>query len=408
MADFDSAERRSAKAVNWDPYNQTYFANPYPVFRRLREEAPIYYNEEYDFYAVSRYDDCVAVLSNRDTFISSEGGVLEFMKNDLPIPSGMFIYEDPPIHAQHRGLLTRVFTPKRVGAIEPQIREFCARALDPRIGTDKFDFIEDLGSEMPMRVIGMLLGMPEDDLKEAQRRVDDNMRTTPGKPLENSGKGFSGDAYADYVDWRAKNPSDDLMTELINAEYLDVDGEMKKLTRQEILTMISLLFGAGNETTNRLIGWTGKLLSENPDQRRQINENRKLIPQAIEEILRCESPGPYVGRVSAKETEFHGVKVPAHSAVLAIVAGGNRDERKFEDGDTFNIHRKRLPHLTFGIGFHNCLGNVLARFEGRIALEEVLNRFPDWHVDIDNAQMSSTATVRGWETLPAWTSGGNA
>ncbi|SFF77168.1 Cytochrome P450 [Novosphingobium sp. CF614] len=389
------------KPVHWDPYNVTYFSNPYPVFRRLREESPVYHNEEFDFYALSHYDDCVSVLGNRDDFISSKGGVLEFMKQQASAPSGMFIYEDPPLHTIHRRLLSRIFTPKRMGALETEIRDFCAQALDPLVGGKEFDFIVHLGTEMPMRVIGMLLGIPEEHLKEAQRVVDDNMRTEPGQPLAESGKGMTGEAYADFVDARIKNPTDDLMSDLIRAEFEDANGVTRTLTRAEILTMVALLFGAGNETTNRLIGWTGKLLSEHPDQRRAIREDMSLIPDAIEEVLRYESPGPYIGRTAAREVEFHGVKVPANSIVLSLVASANRDEQKFVDGDTFNIHRARHPHLTFGYGFHNCLGNALARVEGRIALEEVLKRFPDWEVDMDRAEMSSTATVRGWETLPA-------
>jgi cytochrome P450 len=389
--------------VYWDPYNPEIFANPYPAFRRLREDAPLYYNEKYDFYAVSHFDDCVAVLGDRDTYISRLGGVLEFMRNDIAVPSGMFIYEDPPIHTVHRGLLTRVFTPKRVAALDDEIRQFCARALDPfQDDPTGFDFITHLGSEMPMRVIGMLLGMPEESLKEAQRRVDDHMRTEPGKPLEASGSNFTDQAYADFIDWKTKNPSDDLMSDLIHSEYQDVDGQMKKLTRTELMTLISLLFGAGNETTNRTIGWTAKLMSEHPDQRKQVYENRALIPQAVEEVLRYESPGPYIGRVNIREVEIHGVKIPARSPILAIAASGNRDESKFENGDSFNINRERHPHLTFGYGFHNCLGNALARVEARIALDEVLNRFPTWTVDMSKAKMSSTATVRGWETLPAF------
>jgi cytochrome P450 len=389
-------------AVHWDPYNQTYFANPYPVFRRLREEAPLYHNKELGFYALSRYDDCVTVLGDRDTYISGKGGVLEMINLKIQYPSAMFIYEDAPQHTIHRGLLTRVFTPKRMAALEPQIRKFCADALDPLIGADKIDFVFHLGSEMPMRVIGMLLGVPEADQKAAQKRVEESMSTVPGQPLENIGAGFLGAEYGDYIDWRMKNPADDLMTDLINWEYEDANGEKRKLTRAEILVLVSLLFGAGNETTNRTIGWTAKLLSEHPDQRAEINANRALVPQAIEEVLRLESPGPYIGRVNSKDVEFYGVKIPAGSPVLAIVAAGNHDDRKFENGDTFNIHRERLPHLTFGYGFHNCLGNALARVEGRIALEEILDRFPHWQVDMANAKLSSTATVRGWETLPAF------
>jgi cytochrome P450 len=388
--------------VHWDPYNTAYFANPYPVFRRLREEAPVYHNEEFGFYAVSHYDDCVSVLGDRDRFISSKGGVLEFMKSGMAAPSGMFIYEDPPLHTTHRRLLSRIFTPKRMGALEQEIRDLCADALDPLVGGREFDFIEHLGSEMPMRVIGMLLGIPEEYLKAAQRQVDENMRTEPGKPMAESGKGMSGETYAEFVDARIKNPTDDLMSDLVQAEFQDAEGVTRSLTRAEVLTMIALLFGAGNETTNRLIGWTGKLLSENPDQRRAIAANPGLIPDAIEEVLRYESPGPYIGRTSSCDVAFQGVTVPANSIVLALVASGNRDESKFSDGDAFDIHRARHPHLTFGYGFHNCLGNALARVEGRIALEEVIKRFPDWNVDMNRAKMSSTATVRGWETLPAF------
>jgi cytochrome P450 len=189
----------------------------------------------------------------------------------------------------------------------------------------------------------------------------------------------------------------------MNTQFVDGEGVQRRLRRDEVLVMVNLLAGAGNETTNRLIGWTGKVLAEHPDQRRQICEKRELIPQAIEEILRFEPPGPSVGRYVAKDTEFHGMKLPKDSTLLCLVAAANRDEDKFPNGERFDIHRERGPHMTFGHGFHNCLGNALARIEGRIALDELLNRFPEWDVDLDNAHLSSTVNVRGWETLPAYT-----
>ena len=389
--------------VHWDPYDPKYFANPYPAFRRLREEAPLYYNEQYDFYAVSRYAEVMRGLGDRDTFISGRGGVLEVIKQNVPIPAGVFIFEDPPLHTIHRGLLTRVFTPKKMAALEPQIRAFCARALDPLVEGGEFNFITDLGAEMPMRVIGMLLGIPDEDLKAVQQRANDALRTEPGKPQDYSAHNFVGKGFDEYIDWRAKHPSDDLMTELLNAEFLDEKGETRRLAREEVLIFINILSGAGNETTNRLIGWTGKVLAEHPEQRRQIYENRALIPQAIEEILRFEPPGPSIGRYVARDTEFYGSKVPEGSAILFLVGAANRDERKFIDGERFDIHRPRVPHLTFGYGFHACIGNALARVEGRVALDELLNRFPEWDVDLESAHLSSTSTVRGWETLPAFT-----
>jgi cytochrome P450 len=389
------------KAVNWDPYNPAYFANPYPVLRRLREESPLYYNDEYDFFAVSRYDDCVAVLGNRDDYISKHGGVLEVMKSKIEVPSGMFIYEDPPLHTSHRRFFTKVFTPKHVAALDVQIRDFCAKALDPLIGAGEIDFIEHLGAEMPMRVIGMLLGMPEEQLKAAQHQVDESMRTEPGKPNENSGASLAGDYYAEFVDYRIKNPGDDLISSLLQTPFDDQYGVTRTLSRAEVLSMVALIFGAGNETTNRLIGWTAKLLSERPDDRREIHANPGMIAEMLEEVLRYEPPGMYIGRTVTRDVEFHGKTVPEGSTLLAIVSAANRDEAKFPNGEDFDIHRGRQPHLTFGYGFHNCLGNALARVEGRIAYEEVFKRFRDWEVDLSRATMASTATVRGWESLPA-------
>lgn len=392
--------------LRWDPYDRDLAENPYPTYRRLREEAPVYYNEEYDFYAVSRYDDVQTGLADRDTFISGKGGILEIIKSNMPIPPGVFIFEDPPLHTIHRGVLTRVFTPKKMAALEPQIREFCAHALDPLVGTGRFDFVKDLGSQMPMRVIGMLLGIPDEDLESVRERADANLRTEAGKPMDySSGHDFRGEGFEEYLDWRAKHPSDDLMTELLNVEFTDETGTVRKLTRDEILIFINILAGAGNETTNRLIGWTGKILGQHPDQRRQIAADRSLINQTIEEILRYEPPGPFIGRYVAKDAEFHGTKVPAGSTIIFLAASGNRDDRKFANGDSFDIHRERLPHLSFGHGFHACLGNALARVEGRIALDEVLKRFPDWEPDLANAELSCTSTVRGWETMPTYTDG---
>jgi cytochrome P450 len=228
------------------------------------------------------------------------------------------------------------------------------------------------------------------------------MRTEPGKPQTNHDH-VAGEMFRDYVEWRVTHPSDDLMTEMLTLEFTDHEGQKRRLRRDEILVLVNLLAAAGNETTNRLIGWTGKVLAEHPDQRRQIYENRALIPQTIEEVLRFEPSGASIGRVVAKDAEFQGVTVPKGSTLLCLAGAANRDESKFRNGEQFDIHRERVPHLTFGFGFHACIGNALARIEGRIALEEILKRFPEWDVDLENAYLSSSSAVRGWETLPAYT-----
>jgi len=393
----------SMKDLYYDPYDVAINADPYPVFRRLREEAPLYYNDQHDFFAVSRYEDVERGLVDAETFISSRGGILELIKADMEMPPGTLIFEDPPIHTIHRRLLSRVFTPKRVAALEPQMRDFCARSLDPLVGSGRFDFVADLGAQMPMRVISMLLGIPEPDQEAVRDRVDANLRTNPGEPMQVEANFAHGDIFGEYIEWRAEHPSDDLMTELLNAEFEDETGTTRRLTRDEVLTYTFVVAGAGNETTTRLIGWAGKVLAEHPDQRRELVEDPSLIPNAIEELLRYEPPARHVGRYVARDAEFGGRTVPAGSAMLFLVGAANRDDRRYPDGDRFDIRRNVGQHLTFGYGVHFCLGAALARLEGRIALDEVLKRFPEWEVDYDAAKLAPTSTVRGWETLPVFT-----
>lgn len=393
-------------AVCWDPYRPEFFANPYPVFRRLREEAPLYYNEQYDFYALSRFAEVERGFIEKETFSSSRGDVMEFIKANTPVPSGMFIWEDPPSHTVHRSVLTRVFTPKRMNDLEDRIRAYCVRCLDPLIGVDRFDLIAEFGAEMPMRVIGMLLGIPEEDQAAIREKVDSALRTQAGKPMEITQAAYRGEGFEDYIDWRAEHPSDDLMTELLNAEFQDETGTRRKLTREEVLIFVNVLAGAGNETTTRLIGWAGKVLGDHPEQRAELVANPALIPQAIEELLRYEPPGPSVARYMLQDAEFYGRKVPAGSIMLLLVAAANRDEQRYPNAERFDIHRTGPPHITFGRGVHACLGSALARVEGRTALQELLKRFPVWSVDMDNAKLSSTSTVRGWETLPVITGQG--
>jgi cytochrome P450 len=394
----------SDRGIYYDPYDFEIDDDPYPLWRRMREETPLYYNEKYDFFALSRFDDVEKGLLDWETYRSGRGSILELIRADFDVPPGLVLFEDPPIHDIHRGLLSRVFTPKKMNAIEPKVREFCARSLDPLVGTGGFDFVADIGAPMPMRVIGMLLGIPEQDQQAIRDRIDDGLR------LEDADSGAAArdpnaqaEMFADYIDWRAEHPSDDLMTEMLRAEFEDETGTIRRLTRTEVLTYVNLVAAAGNETTTRLIGWTGKLLSEHPDQRRAIAADRSLVPQAIEEILRFEAPSPVQARYVARDVEHHGTTVREGSVMVLLNGSANRDDRQFPDGDRFDVRREMGHHLSFGYGLHFCLGAALARLEGRVALDEVLKRFPDWEVDQDRAVMAHTSTARGWERLPVST-----
>lgn len=399
----------TTRGLHYDPYDVDITADPYPILRRLREDAPLYYNEEYDFYALSRWEDIERALKDNTTFINGKGNVLELIKADVEQPPGTLIFEDPPAHTIHRRLLSRAFTPRRVGALEAQIREFTVECLDPLVGEDGFDFIADLGAQVPMQVIGMLMGIPSEDRQVVREHVDGYLRTEPGKPMKFAkGSKWSpgsklADIFGEYIDWRAEHPSDDVMTELLNAEFEDEHGVSRTLTRDELLLYINVVAGAGNETTNRLIGWTGKVLAEHPDQRREIAQDPSLASAAIEELLRYESPGPIIGRYVTRDVELHGQTVPAGSAMLLLAHSANRDESRFDDPDRFDVHRKSVGHMAFGHGIHFCLGASLTRLEGRVVLEEVLKRFPEWEVDMAGARMAPTTVVRGWQTLPVTT-----
>jgi cytochrome P450 len=377
------------------------------VWKRLRDEQPLYYNERHDFFALSRFDDVERCSIDWKSYSSARSTVLELIKANVQMPPGTFIFEDPPAHDIHRSLLTRLFTPRKISALEPKVRAFCARCLDPLVGSGGFDFVRDLGADMPMRTIGMLLGIPEQDQEAIRDRIDDGLRLKEGEMPDfgaKFGEGMSpSSAFEAYIEWRATHPSDDLMTELLHAEFEDESGTRRRLTRQELLGYINLIAAAGNETTTRLIGWTGKVLADHPDQRRELAENRALVPDAIEEILRFESPSPVQARYVTTSVEHYGGVVPAGSVMLLLTAAANRDDRKFPDGDRFDIHRTIDHHLAFGYGVHFCLGAALARLEGCVALDEVLKRFPTWEVDWDHAVQARTSTVRGWSQLPVRT-----
>lgn len=390
--------------IYYDPWDAGLNANPYPMFKRLRDEAPLYYNETHDFYAVSRFDDVNRALVDHGAFSSARGAVLEIIKAGVEIPPGSLIFEDPPIHDIHRNLLSRAFTPRKINALEPKVREFTARCLDPLVGGDRLDFVKDLGAVMPLRVVSELFGIPEDYQSRVTQDGDKYVRTERGAQMTDNPDGpiTDGQLFAEFIDWRIDHPADDLTTELLTAEFTDETGNTRKLRREELLMFMNVVAVAGSETTTRLIGWAGKLLSEHPDQRRRLIDDRSLMPGAIEEILRFEPPALQAARYVTRDAQFGYTTVPEGSAILLLIGAANRDERRFgANSDEFDVTRAPRQHLTFGVGAHYCLGNALARIEGRIALDEIMNRFPDWEVDLDHAVFSSSSVVRGWDSMPA-------
>lgn len=396
----------SAIELYYDPFDSVIDDDPYPVWKRMREEAPLYYNEKYNFYALSRYEDVARELPNWQTYRSGRGTTADILFANIEVPPGILLFEDPPLHDLHRRLLSRVFTPRRMLAVEDLVRGFCVRELDPLVGAGGFDFIADLGAMMPMRTIGYLLGIPEADQEKIRDRSVANIElSTDSDPAAVDANIFANSIalFAEYIEWRASHPSDDLMTELLRAEIDEPDGTRRPLSRTEVLAYTAMIAGAGNETTARLIGFMGQLLSDHPEQRRELVADPSLIPGAIEETLRFEPPSPVQARYVAQDAEQYGRVVPEGSFMLLLNGSANRDPRRFADPDRYDIHRQAGGHLSFGQGLHFCLGSALARMEARVAFEEVLKRWPDWEVDYANAERAHTASVRGWARLPVVT-----
>jgi cytochrome P450 len=385
----------------YDPYDFDIDTDPYPVWKRLRDESPLYYNDHYDFYALSRFADVEAASKDWKTYSSRNGTTVDMIRRRIALPDGMFISEDPPAHEMHRNLLSRAVTPRRVAALEVRIRELCAEYLDPHIGSGGFDIAGEFATNLPMRVIGALVGIPDEYLADLRDHVHESARLAAGEAPQELSLAAMTEPYIPFLAFRRKHPADDFMSTLIEARFTDVTtGEERGLSDEEILTYVGMLNSAGNSTTARLIAWISKILAENPEQRAQIVADPSLVDAAVEEALRYESPSPIQARTVMEPVEIHGQTVSEGSIMAFLTGAANRDERKFVDPDTYNVHRKIDRHLTFGYGVHFCFGAALARIEGRIALQEMLARFPRWDVDMAGAEMIHTATIRGYIKLP--------
>lgn len=387
----------------WDPFDIDIDTTPYGIWRRMRDEAPLYRNDKYDFWALSRFADVQAASADPRTFLSSRGTVLEMMGGDLSTTS-MIIFMDPPEHEALRALVSRAFTPRRVSALEDRIRQVCASLLDPLAGAGGFDYVQDFGAQLPSTIISMLLGVPDSEREEVRHHIDTTFHIEPGVGMINEVSVNSQMWLMNYLTGklheRRARPEDDLLTGLVQAEVPDAGGGTRRLTDHEAAAFGNLLVSAGTETVARLLGWTAVTLDQHPDQRAELARDASLIPNAVEELLRFEAPSPVQGRWTARPVELHGELVPAESKVLLLTGSAGRDERRYPEPDHFDIHRSLGSHVSFGFGIHFCLGAALARLEGRVAIEETLARFPTWAVDYDRAIRLHTSTVRGWSSVP--------
>jgi len=386
----------------YDPYDYAIDADPHPSWRRLRDEAPVYRNDDLDFYALSRFEDVLGASLDHQTFSSAWGTVLELM-TDEPGQSPMMIFQDPPEHTRLRKLVSRAFSPRRIAELEPRVRAICRGYLDPLVGSSGFDYVAEFGAKLPVMVISSLLGVPDEDQDAIREWTDALLHREPGERGSARHEEISGKLwgyFGRYVAERRRQPRDDMMSALIEAEIELEDGSKRRMDDTQLLAFIGLLSGAGNETVARFLGWAGTVLARFPEQRRALVETPALVPNGVEELLRYEAPSPVQARRTTREVSLHGTTIPEGARVLLLTGSAGRDDREYADADRVDVTRAIDRHVSLGYGVHFCLGASLARLEARVALEETLARFPEWDVDWEGTEMVHTSTVRGYAKVP--------
>jgi cytochrome P450 len=386
--------------LEYDPTSWETQEDPYPVYRWLRDEAPVYANERLGFWALSRFEDVWNATLDWQSFTSIHGPTLEKMDASFPVLISM----DPPQHTRVRALVSKAFTPKRVGEMEPIVRRLTQERLAGLEPGMQIDLFEQLASSMPMDVISMMLGVPVELRDRVRNLTNASMHREPGelvmsaRQIEIAVELFA--IYREVIDARRRRPEDDLLSALIGAELPDESGRLSQLSEEELLGFCMLLGSAGHETTARLICNSAVTLARHPDQRAELAESPGLLENAVEEFLRYDPPSQVQGRWSTRAVTLHGVTIPEDVRVLLLTGAASRDPREFDEPDRFDVHRRIDRHLSFGYGQHLCLGKSLARQECRVAFEELLARFPDYEIDETGLVWAHNNNVRGYAKVP--------
>ncbi|MFV8050547.1 cytochrome P450 [Mycobacterium sp. 48b] len=390
--------------VIFDPFSEEFFNNPFDMYRQMRQDAPLYYNEDSDFYALTRHEDVSAALKDHEAFSSSRGCDLAMVQSDEP-PQKSIIFMDPPDHRHMRSLLNKAFTPRMIQAQ----RDTVVEQIDHHLGlidSDEFDVVQDFSGPFPVEVITRMAGVDPEYRQQVRHWIDTSLSREPGQ-IGYSEAGMqanidTGIYYYGLVQKRRENPQDDMISRLIAAEIPGEDGQMRRLDDIEITGFATLLGGAGAETVTKLIGTAMVLFARNPEQWQKLLDDREKVPAAVEELLRYEGPVQYNVRYTLKEAHVPSGTIPAGKAVFLISAAANRDPDAFTDADTFDIERDRTQaqNLGLGYGIHSCLGAALARMESAVALEKLLDFMPRYEVKWDQLQRVHMQNVAGYSHVP--------
>jgi cytochrome P450 len=384
--------------VHFDPFAYGFHEDPYPVYRALRDQAPVYRNEELRFCALSRHADVLAAFKDAATFSNAGGISLEMGSLGEDASEVLsFLGMDPPRHTRMRGLVSKGFTPRRVAGLEPRIRELAVGTLE-RAGAG-FDFVADFAGRIPMDVVSELLGVPVEDRDELRRLADlvlhrePGLRGIPPEGIEASGQLLR--HFAGVVAQRRRRPGEDLASALCEAE---LDGA--RLADRDVIAFLYLMIIAGNETTTKLLANAVYWLQRNPDARAALRADAGLVPAWVEETLRYDNSTQLMARTATRDVRIHGEEIRKDEKVLLLIGSANRDERVFPDPDRYDLRRDTSEHLSFGRGIHFCLGASLARLEARVALEELWRLAPGFAIDETRLERVHSTNVRGFWAMP--------
>jgi cytochrome P450 len=388
----------------FDPFSIEFFQDPQPIYRRMREEAPVYYNPEYDFYALTRHADVAAAFKDFDTYTSTRGVDLQAVKSEEPPPLSI-IMMDPPEHRRMRSLVNKVFTPRAMSHQQEMVTEQIDRFLGA-VKSDEFDVVQDFAALFPIEFIAQMLGVPAEQRQQIRHWVDITLEREIGSmevPETSMNAAIeTGMFYYNLIQERRAELRDDMLSDLIRAKVERDGGGETQLDDIEITGFATLLGGAGAETVTKLVGSAIVTFADHPDQWQKLLDDRSKIPAAVEELLRYVGPVQYNVRCSLKEVHLHGMTIPAGKPVFLIGASANRDSAAFSDADVFDIDRDRTEAQNLGLGYgvHSCLGAALARMETRIALERLLDFMPRYEVHRDGLKRVIMINVAGWSHVP--------
>ncbi len=392
------------KTVEFDPFSRDFFDDPYDTYADLREHAPCYYSEQYDFYALSRFDDVVTAHRDFETFTSTHGQTYEQLSSGEPSDMGSIISMDPPEHTRYRKLVSRSFTPLSIGKYEDLVRDIISGYLDPLMGRRQFDILEEFAAPFPVEIISTILGVPPEDRQQIRHWTDEMLHREEGSAMGSRAAAEAGMAQGMYLfqlsQQKRAEPADDMLTALIEAEVETEDGGTTHLDDAEIAGFGTLLAAAGSETVTKLVGNAMVLFHRHPDQWAKVLDDPSVLGNAVEEILRYWAPSQYQGRYSTVDSEWHGVTIPKDKPVFLITGAANRDPRRYDDPDRFDITREPGLAVGLGHGLHVCLGAALARLESRVAIEEIARRWPAFEVNEEGLRRVQMSNVAGYSSVP--------